>query len=441
MVDVSRRCAIFVFPSKNVLCRKMRSYTPDFIGKYGVVLPILWGNTELRTIRNIIMIERIHQIEDVKEGSVFLFGARQTGKTTLLLKLFPHSRFYDLLETDVYERMHRNPSLLRQELANADKGEIVIIDEIQLIPELLNEVHWLITRQDIHFILSGSSARKLKRKGVNSLGGRAVRNILYPLVSAEIQDFDLVKAINRGMLPTHYLAANERTLQKRLQAYVSVYLKEEIAAEALVRKLSSFNRFMEITALTDGEMVNYSNIAQDCGIDAKTVKEYFSILEETLVGYMIPAFKRTVKRRLNQAPRFYYFDVSLPNYLLHRYQMQPGSDDFGHAFEHLMIQELVAYLGYHDIEGVLSYWHTYNGYEVDAILGDGEVAIELKSSREVQSKHLRGLKAFKEEHSDARLIIVSLDAAPRLFHDVEVMPATSFLKKLWDGTIFRRDFP
>lgn len=383
-----------------------------------------------------MIIERILQVTDAQEESVFLFGARQTGKTTLLLKLFPNSRFYDLLETDVYERIRRNPSLLRQELATATKGEIVIIDEIQLIPELLNEVHWLITRQGIHFILSGSSARKLKRKGVNTLGGRAVKNILYPLVSAEIPDFDLIKAVNRGTLPTHYLATSERQLMKRLQAYVSVYLKEEIAAEALVRKLSSFNRFMEIAALTDGEMVNYNNIAQECGVDAKTVKEYFSILEETLIGYMVPAFTRTVKRRLSQAPKFYYFDVALPNYLLHRHQMQPGGDDFGHAFEHLMIQEIISYLGYHDIENALSFWHTYTGYEVDAVLGDAKVAIEFKSSTEVQSKHLRGLKAFKEEHHEARLIIVSLDPSPRIFHDVEVMPAVYFLQNLWKGAIY-----
>lgn len=382
------------------------------------------------------MIERLTKITDVQDESVFLFGARQTGKTTLLLKLFPESRFYDLLETDTYERLRRNPSLLRQELANANADDIVIIDEIQLIPELLNEVHWLIVRQGIHFILSGSSARKLKRKSVNTLGGRAVRNILYPLVSAEIPDFDIVKAANRGTLPNHYLASNERQLQKRMQAYVSVYLKEEIAAEALVRKLASFNRFMEVAAINDGEMVNYTNIAQDCGVDAKTVKEYFSILEETLIGYMVPAFSRTVKRKLNQSPKFYYFDVSLPNYLLHRTNLQPGSNDFGHAFEHLMMQEIIAYLGYNYISHTLSYWHTHSGYEVNAILGDGTVAIEFKSAREVQSKHLRGLKAFKEEHLDARLIIVSLDVAPRLFNDVEVMPATHFLKELWNKRIF-----
>ena len=383
------------------------------------------------------MLDRILKIKDAEEESVFLFGARQTGKTTLLLKLFPNNKFYDLLETDTYERLRRNPSLLRQELATTQSGDIVIIDEIQLIPELLNEVHWLITRQYIHFILSGSSARKLKRRGVNTLGGRAVRNVLYPLVSAEVDNFDVVKAANSGMLPTHYLSTSDRQLEKRMQAYISVYLKEEIAAEALVRKLASFNRFMEVAALTDGEIVNYNNIAQDCGIDAKTVKEYFAILEETLIGYMIPAFSRVVKRRLNQAPKFYYFDVSIPNYLLHRRNMQPGSDDFGHAFEHLIIQEIIAYLGYHDYENVLSYWHTHTGYEVDAVLGDANVAIEIKSCQEVQSRHLRGLKAFGEEHPNARLIIVSLDFAPRTLNNIEVMPATHFLQELWNHKIYQ----
>jgi len=380
-------------------------------------------------------IERIFKVTDIQDDSVFLFGARQTGKTTLLRDLFPNSIFYDLLENNTYERMRRNPSLLRQELANASEGTIVIIDEIQLIPELLNEVHWLIVRQGVHFILSGSSARKLKRKGTNTLGGRAIRNVLYPLVSAEIPDFDIIKAINRGMLPRHYLTDNETLLKKRMGAYISVYLKEEIIAEALVRKLSSFNRFLEVAALTNSEIVNYNNIAQDCGIDAKTVKEYFAILEETLVGYMIPAYTKKVKRRLNQSPKFYYFDVSIPNYLLHKFNLQLGSDDFGHAFEHLIIEEIIAYIGYNGIDKRLSYWHTYDGYEVDAVIGDAEIAIEMKSSNEVQSKHIKGLKAFAEEHPETRLIIVSMDIAPRIFNGVEVMPATHFLKELWSNRI------
>jgi len=269
---------------------------------------------------------------------------------------------------------------------------------------------------------------------VNTLGGRMVRNILYPLVSAEVEDFDLLRAINHGMLPRHYLASDEQVV-KRLQGYVSVYLREEIQAEAMRRNLSSFTRFMEAAALTNGEMVNYTDIAQDCGITAKTVRSYFNILVDTLIGYLIPAYTRHVSRRVVQSPRFYYFDVAIPNYLLGRRGLQPGSQDFGHAFEHLMIQEIIAYLGYHNSYEALTYWHTYGGLEVDAVIGDGRVAIEFKSSSAVQNKHLKGLKAFKEEHPQARLIIVSLDPAPRLMGDVEVMPYRTFLQQLWAGCV------
>lgn len=381
------------------------------------------------------MVQRILDSTFFSDENMFLFGARQTGKTSLLLEKFPEAKFYDLLESNTYERLQRNPSLLRQDLEMCAEGTLVIIDEVQLIPALLNEIQWLIVRKNLHFIMSGSSARKLRRSGANMLGGRATLNLLYPFVSAELPDFDLVKAVNQGMLPRHYLARGDK-YWSMIQAYVSVYLKEEIKAESLVRNLSTFNRFLETAALTDGEMVNYNNIAQDCGIDAKTVKEYFAILEETLIGYMIPAFSKTVKRKLRQSPKFYYFDVAIPNYLLSRRNLKPGSADFGHAFEHLVIQEIIAYLGYHKIENALSYWHTYNDYEVDAVLGDAKVAIEIKSNDEVQSRHLRGLKAFSEEHPEARLIVVSLDTNPRFLNGVEIWPAKQFLEQLWTGKIF-----
>ncbi|MBR5029916.1 MAG: ATP-binding protein [Muribaculaceae bacterium] len=367
--------------------------------------------------------------------SVFLFGARQTGKTTLLLERFPDVPYYDLLETDTFEKFQRNPSLLRQELMLLPDESWVVIDEIQLIPVLLNEVHWLITRKNLKFVLSGSSARKLRRRGVNTLGGRASRIVLYPLVSAEIPDFDILKAVNNGMLPRHYMASDTE-IKDRLQAYISVYLKEEIKAEALVRNLSTFNRFLEIAALTNGEMVNYNNIARECGVDGKTIKEYFSILYDTLIGYEVPAYQKHIKRRLNQAPRFYFFDVAIPSYLTRKGYLQPGSSDFGHAFEHLMIQEIIAYLGYYKYENALSYWHTYSGLEVDAVLGDAEVAIEFKSRTEIQNNHLKGLRAFKEEHPKARLIVVSLDPRPRQWGDIEIMPAQMFLKQLWSKNIF-----
>lgn len=381
------------------------------------------------------MIKRVLHQEALNEDNTFLFGARQTGKTTLMLELFPNTRHYDLLESNTFERLHRNPSLLRQDLELCESGTLVIIDEVQLLPQLLNEVQWLIVRKGIRFILSGSSARKLKRSNANMLGGRASQSVLYPLTSAEIADFDVIKAANQGLIPRHYLASPSK-YWKMLQAYVSVYLQEEIKAEAMVRNLSTFTRFLEAAALTNGEMVNYSNIAQDCGIDSKTIASYFSILEETLVGYMIPAYTKTIKRKVRQAPRFYYFDVGIPNYLLGRRNMSPGSSDFGHAFEHLIVQELIAYLGYNQRLNQLSYWHTYTNHEVDAVLGEAEVAIEIKSVAEVQSRHLRGLKAFKEEHPNARLMVVSLDPSPRLFNGVEVWPAKQFLAKLWNGEVY-----
>lgn len=381
------------------------------------------------------MYNRIIELEETNEDSVFLFGARQTGKSTFLMEKYPGVPMYDLLDPSTFGRLQRNPALLGQELSLLPDGSLVIIDEIPLLPELLNEVHRMIVHKNIRFILSGSSARKLRRQGVNTLGGRAIPRTLFPLVSAEIPDFDLIKAVNQGLLPRHY-SATPAVANRRLQAYISVYLQQEIKAEALVRNLQSFNRFMEVAALTNGEMVNFTNIASDCGVDSKTVKQYFEILQDTLVGYMIPAYTQTVKRKLRQAPKFYYFDVAIPNFLTHRANMQPGSTDFGHAFEHLIMQEIIAYLGYHSLENRLTYWHTYEEQEVDAVLGKAEVAIEFKSTTEVQPRHLSGLKAFANEHPEARRIIVSMDAAPRLLNDVEVFPAKHFLSELWNGKIY-----
>lgn len=346
---------------------------------------------------------------------------------------FPDKHYIDLLKSDEFERYNRRPALLREELSLLPINELIIIDEIQKIPALLDEVHWLMSNRNLRFILSGSSARKLRRSDVNLLGGRAIRKHLYPLVSTEIPDFDLLKACNNGMLPRHYLVEDAG---KRLQAYVGDYLQQEIKAEALTRNLNTFSRFMEVAALSNGEIVNYNNIATECGISAPTVKEYFSILEETLIGYMIPAFTQKVKRRVIQSPRFYYFDVGIANFLLQRTTLNPGSPEFGHAFEHFILQEIIAYIGYFKPLLNLSYWRTTSGYEVDAIIGNADFAIEVKSSTEVQSHHTKGLKAFSEEFPDARLIIVSLDKYPRRTNNVDIYPATQFLSKMWNGDFF-----
>lgn len=376
------------------------------------------------------MNERILQI--INDESVFLFGARQTGKTTLLKKQFPNAIYFDLLQTDVLNRFRQRPALLRESLEQANEGTLVIIDEIQQIPELLNEIHWLITNKQIRFILCGSSARKLKRQSVNTLGGRAVPQYLFPFVSCEIPDFNIDRAVNNGMIPRHYMKENPTSL---LKAYVGVYLREEIQAESLVRNLTGFSRFLEIAAMTDGEMVNYLNIASDCGVSANTVKEYFQILEDTLVGYMIPAFTKKAKRKVVQSPRFYLFDVGVTNYLLGRTNLRRGTTDYGHAFEHIVIQELVAYLNYTDNPNKLSYWRTYTQVEVDVILGDAKVAIEIKSAEEVLPKHLKGLKSFADEHPDCRRIIVSLDRFNRVVDGIEHIYVYDFFKKLWSHDI------
>jgi predicted AAA+ superfamily ATPase len=213
-------------------------------------------------------------------------------------------------------------------------------------------------------------------------------------------------------------------------------LKEEIQAEALVRDLDNFERFLEVAALTDCEMVNYANIASDCGVSAKTVKEYFSILQDTLIGYTIPAYTKVMKRRLVQAPRFYFFDVGVANYLLHRQNLVRGTVEFGHAFEHWVIQEIIAYIGYTHNENRLSYWRTYTGIEVDAVIGDARLAIEIKSVAEVLPKHLTGLKTFMEEHPDTRPIIVSLDRISRRCGEMESLYVMDFLRMLWAGELF-----
>lgn len=385
------------------------------------------------------MLERILKLREVEDDSLFLWGSRQTGKSTLLRSLFPHARLYDLLKTDVRIAFQLRPALLREECELIDEGELVIIDEVQKVPALLDEVHWLIENRGLRFILSGSSARKLRRSGANLLGGRALRFTLFPFVSAEIPDFDLTRALNNGMLPRHYLVSDP---SRRIQSYIGDYLKQEIVEEAVVRQLDAFTRFLQVAALSNAEIVNYTNIAQDCGVSAKTVKEYFAILEETMLGFYLPAYTKVVKRKVIQSPKFYYFDVAIPNHLLHRTKLQPGTDIFGHALEHFIVQELRAFLSYTFYqEKTIYYWRTLdNKYEVDVLICDAltskaEVAIEVKSSDHVASGDTKGLKAFSEEHPDAKLILLSMEDRPRMLNGIEIWPITQFLQRLWDRKV------
>lgn len=379
------------------------------------------------------MFNRKQVLSGSENQSLFLWGARQTGKSTLLRSLFPNANWFDLLKSDVYRRYQANPEQFREAvLANSDNS-IVIVDEIQKIPELLDEIHWLIVNHRIQFILSGSSPRKIIRSGANLLGGRALRYELYPLVQPEIPDFDLLRALNNGLLPRHYLTDHPRKL---IDAYIGNYLKDEIVAEAKIRNIQAFNQFLNAAAFSNGEMVNYTNIASDCGVSHNTVRDYFQILEDTLIGRFVPSFQKKPKRRVILSPKFYYFDVGIANSLLKRGRIEMGSEAFGNSFEHFIYQEIHAHSKYSDKHYPISYWRTTSQLEVDFILGDHEVAIEIKATDNVQSRHLKGLKSFSEEYSVKQLIIVSNDPVERKIGEVKVLPWKIFLSRLWsDGII------
>jgi len=378
------------------------------------------------------MYKRILDIENRLDDGAFLFGARQTGKSTLIADRFKNAIVYDLLKTDLRSRFERHPELLRQLLQDKPSGTIVVIDEIQKVPALMDEVHWLMVNCGIVFLLCGSSARKLKRSGSNTLGGRAHPMSLFPLVSAEIPDFDVDRAISNGMIPRHYLAENP---WRRFKGYVDVYLTEEIKDEGLVRNLDEFRRFLEVAAIMDGEIMNYESVAADCSISARTVREYYLILIDTLLGFEVPAYAKTIRRKVVQSPRFYLFDNGIANYLMGRRILLRGTDDYGHAFEHLVVQEIRAYLNYSESSEKLSYWRTYTGIEVDVVLGDAKVAIEIKSAEQVRTRHCKNLKVFKEEHPDARCMLVSLDKLSRRIGEVECEYVLDFLKALWEGKV------
>ena len=242
----------------------------------------------------------------------------------------------------------------------------------------------------------------------------------------------MLKALNNGLLPRHYLTEKPKKL---IEAYIGSYLRDEIISEAKIRNINAFNLFLEAVAFSNGEIVNYTNIASECGVSSVTVKEYFQILEYTLIGRFVPSFQKKPKRRVILAPKFYYFDIGIANFLLKRGSKEFGSEAFGSAFEHFIYQELYAHSSYSDLNYSISYWRTTSQIEVDFILGNHEVAIEVKGTNSVQSRHLKELKSFSEEYIVKKLIVVSNDPMERSIGDIAVLPWNQFLKKLWAGEI------
>jgi predicted AAA+ superfamily ATPase len=365
----------------------------------------------------------------LESRSAFLFGPRGTGKSTLIRNTYPDARYYDLLQEQTYLRLMRDPSVLAQE--NPSPSQLIIIDEVQKLPKILDEVQRLIFEKQHRFLLTGSSARKLKHSGANLLGGRARELHLFPLVSTEIPDFDLTHFLNRGGLPLVY--RSDEPLED-LSSYVSLYLREEIAAEALTRKVDQFSRFLDIMALGNGEELHYQNLSSDSGVPAKTIQNYIEILEDTLLGFKVPPFDRTEKRKPIARSKFYLFDIGITRSLAKRGELALGSELYGRAFEHFIALELRAALDYLRTGADLKYWRTKSGFEVDLIVGS-ELALEIKATTQVTDRHLKGLRALREEKALKKYWIVSLDSHRRTLDGIEILPWKEFLQILWAGQI------
>ncbi|MDP8258674.1 MAG: AAA family ATPase, partial [Candidatus Aadella gelida] len=382
-------------------------------------------------------IKRILDITLPKGQSAFLWGPRKVGKTTYLKAHFPDSIVYDFLKTDLFIDMSRNPALLREQLLAQPKEKLkqpVILDEVQKVPQILDEVHWLIENMGLRFILCGSSARKLKRGHANLLGGRAWRYEMFPLVTPELKKYELLHILNHGMVPSHYLQGKE--YRRSLDAYVRDYLKEEVFAEGLTRNISAFSRFFEAFGYSHGELTNYSNIARDCGVDSKTVKEYYQILVDTLLAVRIEPFKKRQSRQvITKAPKYYLFDVGVAGALTKRYLEEEKGEEFGKAFEHFILMEMEAYRAYSGKAFEINFWRTKSGLEVDFILGQGKIAVEIKGTSRVDRSDLKGLFIFKEEYSPKKAIVVCNEKEKRVHGEIEIMPWKNFLNELWQGNI------
>ena len=359
--------------------------------------------------------------------SYFLLGPRQTGKSTLIGETLANYKCYNLNDSKLYREFNQYPELLNQRITAEDK--VVIIDEIQRVPELLNEVQIAIDQKNLKFLLTGSSARKLRRQGINLLGGRARTMRMHPLSSYELgEKFNLVKAINRGTIPSIYFSEQ---YEDDLESYCSHYLQLEIAAEGLARSIPAFSRFLEVAALTSNEVLNYENVANDCQVPKSTVYEYFQILRDTMIGDDLPAWKKTVKRKPIQTSKFYFFDTGVVRNLRQQSTVKVKSPQFGHLFESYIHHELRSYLSYTNTKG-LAYWRSTSNFEVDFILHD-QVAIEVKAKSLVSQKDLKGLSALREENLLSKYLVVSLEQEPRKVDGIDIIPWQLFLQRLWQG--------
>lgn len=376
------------------------------------------------------MYKRALHLDIQEHNAFFLWGPRKVGKSFYLKQHFKTARFFDLLDGAVQMSFRMRPGLLK-EYISASLDPLVIIDEIQKVPALLDEVHWCLENTPSKFILCGSSALKLKRDAANLLGGRAWRYEMMPLTIHEIDDFDLLRAVNHGLIPQHYLSNHP---DKFFQGYIYDYLQEEIQGEAKLRHVEYFARFLEIAASTHGQLLNYTNVASQCGVSAKTVRAYYQILQDTLLGYRLAPWRKSNNKRLIETEKFYLFDCGLVRALQHIPTIVPQTTEFGRAFEHILINEVRAYLNYTDKHLPLYFWRTSTGQEVDLIIGNLELCVEFKSSTFVREQDLKGLIALCNDQTVKHAIVVSQDSQMRKIGNITIMPWQLFCDALWKGT-------
>lgn len=367
---------------------------------------------------------------------MFLFGPRQTGKTTYLGQQFPESPRFNLLRGEVFLRLSRDPGRLRQELAAIDpESGPVIIDEIQKLPGLLDEVHDLIESRGFRFVLAASSPAKLRRGGVNLLGGRARIRSLFPFVAAEVPDWDLMRAINIGGIPSIYYSDDPI---EDLRAYCGTYLQIEVQAEGLVRGVDRFSRFLTAAALSCGEQVVFDRVAADAAVPPRTVREYFQVLEDTLLGTLVQPYRpRRPRRKPASHAKLYLFDVGVANVLSDTTRIEAGSPAFGRALEQLVFCELRACLAYNRSPAALTFWRTTDGSEVDFVIGDA-VAVEVKGTGAVTRRDLTGLRRIADETALRRRIVVCTESAARIVDGIEILPINEFLHTLWNSDLIER---
>ena len=364
----------------------------------------------------------------LRQRSCFLFGPRQTGKSTLVRQQLAGLPTYNLLDQALFARLSREPGLIREALTPGT--EVVVIDEIQRLPALLNEVHLMIEEHGVRFFLTGSSARSLRRKGVNLLGGRAWSRTLHPFVRRELGTrFRLSRALEFGLLPGVYFSPAPA---EDLAAYAGDYLREEVASEALVRNIGAFSRFLEVAGLAHGEMINFASLASDSQVPASTVREYYAILKDTLIAHEVPAFAATVKRKAVATAKYYLFDIGLARHLQGRRGLAPRTPEYGSAFESFLFQEIKAFCDYHRLK-TPCYWRSKSNFEVDFVFEN--IAMESKAKAVVGQRDLRGLRALREEGLLRDYLLVCMEREPRIVDGIRILPWELFLNELWDGTL------